>query len=87
MRKKKKRKRGHPKDPKDYFLSLYPWRGSELKRDEMEIPTVPTGTLSGGTTHGQSLSKRKEKIEKNMNEKVQLLPKQFNPDLVIAGHG
>lgn len=54
----------------------------------MEIPTVtPTGTLSGGTTqHGQS-SKR-NKIEKNMNEKqVQVLPKQFNPDLVIAGHG
>jgi hypothetical protein len=54
----------------------------------MEIPTVtPTGTLSGGSTqHGQS-SKR-NKIEINMNEKqVQVLPKQFNPDLVIAGHG
>ena len=52
----------------------------------MEIPAVtPTGTLSGGTTHGQS--KRNIKIEKNMNEKVQVLPKQFNPDLVIAGHG
>lgn len=51
----------------------------------MEIPAVtPTGTLSGGT-HGQS--KRNIKIEKNMNEKVQVLPKQFNPDLVIAGHG
>ena len=84
---KKERERGHPKDPKDYFLSLYPWRESELKRDEMEIPTVtPTGTQSGGTgLHGQS--KRKNNIEKNMNEKVQVLPKQFNPDLVIAGHG
>ena len=68
-------------------FSLYPWRESELKRDEMEIPTVtPTGTQSGGTgLHGQS--KRKNNIEKNMNEKVQVLPKQFNPDLVIAGHG
>ena len=54
----------------------------------MEIPTVtPTGTQSGTGTglHGQS--KRKNNIEKNMNEKVQVLPKQFNPDLVIAGHG
>lgn len=56
----------------------------------MEIPTVPpTGTIqsSGGTIaqqHGQS---KRNKIEKNMNEKVQVLPKQFNPDLVIAGHG
>ena len=85
--KKKRREREDTLKTLKITFSLYPWRGSELKRDEMEIPTVPTGTLSGGTTHGQSLSKRKEKIEKNMNDKVQVLPKQFNPDLVIAGHG